>query len=165
MFPIGYILHNCWYWFSLQSNTPVVIVLGLFRKKKRKKKGGGALRSANQDHLSIINHLSRSLHVTSSPAQHISLFHTFLCICFMLFVFVCPVGVCFTHLCVYLSCRCQTTKPICQPNPCQNGGQCVSLENVRYRCDCPSGYDGPLCQNNIGMKLSPVWVCFGSVWD
>ncbi|XP_070186674.1 uncharacterized protein [Littorina saxatilis] len=45
--------------------------------------------------------------------------------------------------------RCQQTTPICQPNPCENNGQCVSLDNIRYRCNCASGFDGQNCQNNI----------------
>lgn len=55
-----------------------------------------------------------------------------------------------SHCMIHLFHRCQQTTPICQPNPCENNGQCVSLDNIRYRCNCASGFDGQNCQNNIG---------------
>ncbi|XP_068610391.1 hyaluronan-binding protein 2 [Brachionichthys hirsutus] len=33
----------------------------------------------------------------------------------------------------------------CQPNPCQNGGTCIR-GNRRFRCACPDGYIGKLCE-------------------
>ena len=43
--------------------------------------------------------------------------------------------------CPSLSCK------LCDPNPCRNGGRCVVDENgSAFSCTCPSGYDGPLCE-------------------
>ncbi|XP_068162005.1 hyaluronan-binding protein 2 [Antennarius striatus] len=33
----------------------------------------------------------------------------------------------------------------CQPNPCKNGGSCIR-GNRRFRCACPNGYTGKLCE-------------------
>lgn len=33
----------------------------------------------------------------------------------------------------------------CSPNPCQNGGTCVSLGPFGYRCECPNGTVEPRC--------------------
>jgi len=33
----------------------------------------------------------------------------------------------------------------CQPNPCRNGGHCVSVQNT-YTCLCPTGFAGHNCQ-------------------
>ncbi|XP_002740242.1 neural-cadherin-like [Saccoglossus kowalevskii] len=46
-------------------------------------------------------------------------------------------------------CLCQSKickKTTCDPNPCRNGGQCIATE-YSYRCNCPSGYTGPQCQD------------------
>lgn len=34
----------------------------------------------------------------------------------------------------------------CAPNPCYNGGQCVSFGNS-FRCTCPPPFSGLTCQN------------------
>lgn len=36
----------------------------------------------------------------------------------------------------------------CATNPCQNGGSCVDKVNG-FKCICPAGYAGPLCQTDI----------------
>ncbi|ESP03827.1 hypothetical protein LOTGIDRAFT_230171 [Lottia gigantea] len=38
-----------------------------------------------------------------------------------------------------------TDAQICQgPNPCQNGGSCISSQHT-FKCDCPTGYYGKVC--------------------
>lgn len=37
----------------------------------------------------------------------------------------------------------------CQPNPCQNGGKCLTLKGNHYQCQCPKGFRGPTCEENI----------------
>ena len=34
----------------------------------------------------------------------------------------------------------------CNPNPCQNGGQCTG-EGQTYRCECLSGFAGDRCED------------------
>uniref|UniRef100_T1GEP2 EGF-like domain-containing protein n=1 Tax=Megaselia scalaris TaxID=36166 RepID=T1GEP2_MEGSC len=37
----------------------------------------------------------------------------------------------------------------CEPNPCQNGGQCID-EVGAYKCNCTgTGFEGPQCENDI----------------
>ncbi|KAL8561778.1 hypothetical protein ACOMHN_010712 [Nucella lapillus] len=50
--------------------------------------------------------------------------------------------------------RCQNTSDICKADSCKNGGACVTLDNVRFRCNCTSGYEGPFCETNINDCLS-----------
>nr|BAD91055.1 Af2-cadherin [Artemia franciscana] len=38
-----------------------------------------------------------------------------------------------------------TAGMFCRPNPCFNGGRCTETRNGAM-CQCPSGYDGPRCQ-------------------
>ncbi|XP_028417926.1 neurogenic locus notch homolog protein 1-like [Dendronephthya gigantea] len=49
-----------------------------------------------------------------------------------------------------------TEKPVvdpCYPNPCQNGGECYTLENSNdYVCECPDEYRGPHCEIPRGKK-------------
>ena len=42
--------------------------------------------------------------------------------------------------------NCETSLPTpCTNNPCQNSGVC-NLDGSGYTCDCPTGYDGVVCQ-------------------
>ena len=50
-------------------------------------------------------------------------------------IFRCPPG--------YTGNRCESQDP-CNSSPCSNGGSC-STTSSGYRCDCPTGYFGPLC--------------------
>nr|XP_023668585.1 delta-like protein 4 isoform X1 [Paramormyrops kingsleyae] len=43
---------------------------------------------------------------------------------------------------------CQLGAPECSSSPCQNGGECVDLEDG-YRCICPRGTDGAHCQHRL----------------
>eukprot|EP00118_Oscarella_pearsei_P004025 m.16707 g.16707 ORF g.16707 m.16707 type:complete len:3154 (+) comp27089_c0_seq1:214-9675(+) len=46
--------------------------------------------------------------------------------------------------CPSLSCA------LCEPNPCLNGGVCsVDSNGMAFSCRCPSGFDGPLCEQTI----------------
>ncbi|CAF4840302.1 unnamed protein product, partial [Rotaria magnacalcarata] len=36
----------------------------------------------------------------------------------------------------------------CSPNPCSNSGEC-SVVGSGFRCNCPPGYSGTLCETNI----------------
>ncbi len=36
----------------------------------------------------------------------------------------------------------------CQPNPCQNGGTCVS-QGATFYCQCPSMYIGRCCETRL----------------
>jgi hypothetical protein len=45
--------------------------------------------------------------------------------------------------------NCETALPTpCSTNPCQNSGVC-NLDASGYTCDCPTGYDGFVCQFDI----------------
>jgi hypothetical protein len=45
--------------------------------------------------------------------------------------------------------NCETALPTpCTNNPCQNSGVC-NLDGSGYTCDCPTGYDGFVCQFDI----------------
>lgn len=47
--------------------------------------------------------------------------------------------------------RCNNTEDVCESNPCLNGGSCSG--DVRFKCDCAEGYEGPTCEEVIGNKL------------
>ena len=56
------------------------------------------------------------------------------------------------------SCKCTTAgrhgsrceRNVCDPNQCQNGGQCVPLvDSVKFNCICPAGYTGDLCEKRV----------------
>ncbi|XP_035673358.1 delta and Notch-like epidermal growth factor-related receptor [Branchiostoma floridae] len=45
---------------------------------------------------------------------------------------------------------CQSAKVPCEPNVCQNGGNCTSCFNGSSTfCDCPDGFEGEFCEINI----------------
>lgn len=35
----------------------------------------------------------------------------------------------------------------CNPNPCQNGGECEELSSTGFQCHCPTSYSGTVCSN------------------
>ncbi|CAF4177318.1 unnamed protein product, partial [Rotaria magnacalcarata] len=35
----------------------------------------------------------------------------------------------------------------CSQNPCMNGGQCFANNVGGFSCQCPSGFDGPRCED------------------
>ncbi|XP_050436691.1 agrin-like [Adelges cooleyi] len=41
---------------------------------------------------------------------------------------------------------------LCNPNPCQNGGECEELDNDGFQCHCPSAYSGNVCSNPEEIK-------------
>ncbi|XP_013412192.1 protein crumbs [Lingula anatina] len=41
-----------------------------------------------------------------------------------------------------------TPDPVCAPSPCKNGATCVDIFND-FTCQCPLGFNGRLCENNI----------------
>ena len=41
----------------------------------------------------------------------------------------------------------------CHPNPCENGGACVS-EATTYICECPIRYSGKKCQGKINNMVN-----------
>ena len=45
--------------------------------------------------------------------------------------------------------RCDTSATPCTPDPCRHG-TCTSYGTVHFECTCDAGYDGLLCDNNIG---------------
>ena len=53
---------------------------------------------------------------------------------------------------------CEMNYNDCDPNPCENGGECVDLLNA-YRCECLSGYSGTNCEVDINECLQPGVQC------
>ncbi|XP_022533491.2 protein crumbs homolog 1 [Astyanax mexicanus] len=47
---------------------------------------------------------------------------------------------------------CQGSR-VCEPNPCQNGGQCQDLFDL-FRCHCPSAWGGRVCETNADACFS-----------
>lgn len=35
-------------------------------------------------------------------------------------------------------------------NPCKNDAKCLALKQGRYKCECPAGWEGMHCEENIG---------------
>ncbi|XP_058806153.1 protein crumbs isoform X2 [Phymastichus coffea] len=46
--------------------------------------------------------------------------------------------------------------PVCQNNPCRNGGVCTEDANGDYRCDCPPGFAGKRCESAAGARLCDI---------
>jgi len=59
----------------------------------------------------------------------------------------------FTCLCKngYTGTNCDVTINPCtsEGNPCDNGAECIPLQQGRFKCKCRPGWDGPLCENDI----------------
>ena len=54
-----------------------------------------------------------------------------------------------TYSCVcvngYTGYNCSEDIDGCEPNPCQNGGNCTNFLFGNFECDCPEGYSGDTC--------------------
>lgn len=37
----------------------------------------------------------------------------------------------------------------CQRQPCQNGATCKGIDFKNYTCECPAGFHGDKCENEI----------------
>ena len=46
----------------------------------------------------------------------------------------------------------------CTPNPCLNGGVCVSNGFGGYTCQCPAGYSGQRCEDRKRLKFHSLHV-------
>jgi len=48
---------------------------------------------------------------------------------------------------------------LCDPNPCQNGGECERLDSGGFQCHCPTTHSGTVCSNPEEVKGKPrnVW--------
>lgn len=44
----------------------------------------------------------------------------------------------------------------CRPNPCQNGGSCMSPKRSSFQCFCPDGYSGKFCEVGECNSLSVI---------
>ncbi|XP_033100813.1 hemicentin-1-like isoform X2 [Anneissia japonica] len=44
----------------------------------------------------------------------------------------------------------------CQPNPCRNGGVCMSSNTKAFQCKCTSGFQGVTCQNDDGSNVGLI---------
>lgn len=47
---------------------------------------------------------------------------------------------------------------VCNPNPCQNGGECEERDSNEFQCHCPNSHSGAICSNaeEIKGKLLPT---------
>jgi len=43
----------------------------------------------------------------------------------------------------------------CVSNPCTNGGTCVDITDIDYKCSCPFGYTGKVCQYKTACNPNP----------
>lgn len=54
--------------------------------------------------------------------------------------------------------RCDHTdkEPVssCASNPCLNGGECIELDNMRFRCECREGFSGENCGRGVDACFS-----------
>lgn len=41
---------------------------------------------------------------------------------------------------------------VCNPNPCQNGGECEELDASGFQCHCPTTHSGTVCSDPEEMK-------------
>jgi hypothetical protein len=60
--------------------------------------------------------------------------------------------VCYCHP-GYTGQRCET-RDVCNPNPCQSGGQCMSMSGT-FKCVCPPPYTGATCQTQDACSTNP----------
>lgn len=44
---------------------------------------------------------------------------------------------------------------LCNPNPCQNGGECEELDSGGFQCQCPTTHSGTVCSNPEEVKGKP----------
>uniref|UniRef100_A0AAQ4QGR0 trypsin n=1 Tax=Gasterosteus aculeatus aculeatus TaxID=481459 RepID=A0AAQ4QGR0_GASAC len=67
----------------------------------------------------------------------------------------CGHGSCiYTSTAPFYECKCKhpyrppncTKASRCRPNPCQNGGSCMSPKRSSFQCFCPDGYSGKFCE-------------------
>lgn len=57
---------------------------------------------------------------------------------------------------------CETDIDECAVNPCRNGGECVD-RIARFKCICPVGYSGTLCEVCNQIIFFPFWPLFSAV--
>ena len=58
--------------------------------------------------------------------------------------------VCLLTVSMCCVCRCSDRKKLCGNNDCQHGATCEEISDIRYVCNCPKGYTGEKCEENIG---------------
>uniref|UniRef100_A0A668T283 EGF-like domain-containing protein n=1 Tax=Oreochromis aureus TaxID=47969 RepID=A0A668T283_OREAU len=47
------------------------------------------------------------------------------------------------------------TLPVCNPDPCQNGGKCERLlDSNDWLCECPDGYYGDTCEKESTISVA-----------
>ncbi|XP_071089001.1 protocadherin Fat 4-like [Haliotis cracherodii] len=51
---------------------------------------------------------------------------------------------------------CQQDVNECLSDPCVNGGSCVNLDGT-FRCDCPDGFHGDVCESTMYCTSRPCW--------
>lgn len=48
-------------------------------------------------------------------------------------------------------------------NPCKNEAKCIALKQGRYKCDCPPGWEGQHCEENIG-NVNYTHLFWSTLW-